>query len=229
MTYPQQPQQPGEPQQPGYGHPSQPTQPYGQPPYPPHQGYPPPPPKKRDRGKVIGFGCLGVVAVIVAISVISAALGGGGTYDDGKPAAADTSSTAPATPEKADEPKTEKAEAPADDKPREEPKKDKPKPEPKPESKPKAVFKVWGDAPAGVDITYGTDSDSRSGTWSGSFETTLPIDEDALYFHVFAQLMGGGDINCSVSVDGSTADGHASGDYNICNAQLNSDFFGGWS
>ncbi|AZM50738.1 hypothetical protein DMB38_12845 [Streptomyces sp. WAC 06738] len=80
-----------------------------------------------------------------------------------------------------------------------------------------------------MSITYGSDNDSRSGTWSGSFETTLPLDDDALYFHVYAQLQGGGDIYCSVTVEGETDKAHASGDYNICIAQLNSDFLGGWS
>ncbi|PBC94883.1 membrane protein [Streptomyces sp. OV198] len=92
----------------------------------------------------------------------------------------------------------------------------------------KVVFKVWGSAPSGTDITYGSDSDSRQG--SGLPMTkTLTADSDAMYFQVTAQLQGGGDINCSVTVDGQTKKGHASGGYNICSAQLSSDFFGGWS
>jgi hypothetical protein len=46
---------------------------------------------------------------------------------------------------------------------------------------------------------------------------------------VNAQLQGSGDINCSVTVDGTTKKGHASGGYNICDAQLSSNFTGGWS
>lgn len=89
------------------------------------------------------------------------------------------------------------------------------------------VFKVWGSAPAGVDINYGSDSDSRSGEGL-PMTKTLKLDSEAMYYSVSAQLMGGGDINCSVTVDGETKKGHASGDYNICMAQLNSGFLGGW-
>ncbi|NEB04965.1 hypothetical protein G3I78_38875 [Streptomyces sp. SID13726] len=92
---------------------------------------------------------------------------------------------------------------------------------------------MWGTAPAGVlgplDITYGSDSDNRDGDFQdGEFEATLPLDEDALYFNVTAQLQGSGDIHCSVTVDGKTKKAHAAGDYNICNAQLSSGLLGGW-
>lgn len=91
----------------------------------------------------------------------------------------------------------------------------------------KVVFKVWGSAPAGADVTYGSDSDNREG--SGLPMTkTLNLDTDALYYHVSAQLQGGGDINCSVTVNGTTKKGHASGGYNICSAQLNGGLTGGW-
>jgi hypothetical protein len=90
------------------------------------------------------------------------------------------------------------------------------------------VFKVWGSAPSGVDINYGSDSDSRSG--SGLPMTkTLKLDDEAMYYNVSAQLMGGGDISCSVTVNGETKKGHAAGDYNICSAQLNGGLLGGWS
>ncbi|WP_367039203.1 hypothetical protein [Streptomyces sp. Je 1-332] len=91
----------------------------------------------------------------------------------------------------------------------------------------KVVFKVWGSAPSGVDVNYGSDSDSRQG--SGLPMTkTLKLDSEALYYHVSAQLTGGGDINCSVTVNGQTKKGHASGGYNICSAQLNGGITGGW-
>ncbi|MFJ9038986.1 hypothetical protein ACIRF8_20615 [Streptomyces sp. NPDC102406] len=91
----------------------------------------------------------------------------------------------------------------------------------------KVVFKVWGSAPAGVNTTYGSDSDNRDG--SGLPMTkTLSLNDDALYFHISAQLQGGGDINCSVTVGDETKKGHASGSYNICTAQLNSGLMGGW-
>lgn len=82
----------------------------------------------------------------------------------------------------------------------------------------------------GLDIGYGSDSDTRKGTFDdGRFEATLTLDKKAMYYNVNAQLQGSGDINCSVTVDGKTKKGHASGGYNICDAQLSSDFTGGWS
>ncbi|MDI5906613.1 hypothetical protein ACFYR1_16630 [Streptomyces canus] len=46
-------------------------------------------------------------------------------------------------------------------------------------------FKVWGTAPAGalgpLNITYGSDSDSRDGAFeNGEFKATLPLRDDAL-------------------------------------------------
>lgn len=209
--YPQQPQQPNwgqQPTQPGYGYPQQP---YGQPPFQPQ------PPKKRNVGKILGI----IGAVFVGLIVIGAIAGGGGDSTDNSSkdkAAAVTSDK----PKAAEEPA---AEQPADDKPAEDEKKDKPK---------VVTFKVWGTAPAGalgpLDINYGSDSDSRKGDFkNGKFEATLPLKGDAMYFNVTAQLQGSGDINCSVTVDGETKSGHASGDYNICNAQLSSGLLGGWS
>ncbi|MET9080782.1 hypothetical protein ABZX77_02615 [Streptomyces sp. NPDC004237] len=95
------------------------------------------------------------------------------------------------------------------------------------------VFKVWGTAPAGalggLDINYGSDSDTRKGVFkNGKFEATLPLTKGAMYYTLNAQLQGSGDINCSVTVDGQTKSGHASGGYNICDAQLSGDFTGGW-
>ncbi|MFF1307935.1 hypothetical protein [Streptomyces sp. NPDC058307] len=92
----------------------------------------------------------------------------------------------------------------------------------------KAVFKVWGSAPAGVDITYGSDGTNLQGKGL-PMEKTLSVDENSLYYQVTAQLMGGGNVQCSVTIDGKTKKGRAQGGYNICSAQLNSDFSGGFS
>ncbi|WP_247195721.1 hypothetical protein [Streptomyces sp. GESEQ-35] len=92
----------------------------------------------------------------------------------------------------------------------------------------KAVFKVWGSAPSGLDITYGSDGTNLAGKGL-PMEKTLTVDEDALYYQVTAQLLGGGDVKCSVTIDGETKSGRAQGGYNICSAQLNSDFSGGFS
>jgi hypothetical protein len=92
----------------------------------------------------------------------------------------------------------------------------------------KVVFKVWGSAPSGLDITYGSDSDNLQGRGL-PMTKTLTLKDDAMYYVVTAQLSGGGDIHCSVTVDGKTKTGHAAGGYNICSAQLSGGLFGGWS
>lgn len=84
----------------------------------------------------------------------------------------------------------------------------------------KVTFKVWGTAPSGVDITYGSDSENLDG--SGLPMTKeLKFEADALYYAINAQLQGGGDIRCSVTIGDQVEDGHARGDYNICSAQIN--------
>ncbi|MFE9949275.1 hypothetical protein ACFYRJ_17290 [Streptomyces sp. NPDC005531] len=92
----------------------------------------------------------------------------------------------------------------------------------------KVVFKVWGSAPSGVDVTYGSDTDNLQGRGL-PMTKTLTLKDDAMYYHVTAQLQGGGDVHCSVTVDGKTKTGHAVGGYNICSAQLSGGLFGGWS
>lgn len=194
------------PQQPGWGGPQQP---YGQPPFPPQ------PPKKRSVGKVVGFGCLGIVGLFVVIAVIAAIASGGNSNSSKSSGSNDGQATASAS-------KTGKPAAAGTAK----------SSETKPEKK-VVTFKVWGTAPAGalggLDIQYGSDSDTRKGIFkNGKFEATLPFKKDALYYSLTAQLQGSGDINCSVTVNGHTKKGHASGGYNICNAQANSGLFGDW-
>jgi hypothetical protein len=208
--YPQQPQ-------PGWGGPQQP---YGQPPFQPQ------PPKKPSTGKIVGLGCLGVLALIVVIAIGGAIAGSGSSNDDQAGGSSDVNVTAPETSDKPTGSATNNGKKKADDKPAA-----KPKPKPKPKV---VTFKVWGTAPAGalgpLDITYGSDSDNRDGKFSnGKFEATLPLNDDAMYYTVTAQLQGSGEINCSVTVDGKTKKGHASGGYNICDAQLSSGLFGGWN
>ncbi|MGY1501233.1 hypothetical protein ACW4TU_32415 [Streptomyces sp. QTS52] len=61
------------PQQPGWGTPQQ----------GPGWGAPPPPPEKKSSfGKILGFGCLGIVALLVIVGVFGAALGGGSSSDN---------------------------------------------------------------------------------------------------------------------------------------------------
>lgn len=193
-----------------------PQQPYGQQPQP---WGPPPQPKKRSVGKFVGLGCLGIVGLFVLIGIIAGIAGSGGS---GK--SHSSSSVTPATTSASAS--TGKSSKPG-----------KTAPTATASSKPKAktvTFKVWGTAPAGalggLDITYGSDTDTRKGTFKhGTFEATLPLNKDAMFYDVSAQLQGSGDINCSVTVDGHTKKGHASGGYNICSAQLSSGLFGDWS
>jgi hypothetical protein len=197
------------PKQPGSGGPQQP---YGQPPFAP------PPPKKTGAGKVIGLGCLGLVGLFVLIALIGAVAGGGSSSNDSK--SADNTKASGSTL------KGDKA---ADDSGSSDKKVDS---EQKADKK-VVVFKVWGTAPAGalgpLNITYGSDSDNRDGAFkNGEFEATLPLDDDAMYFNVTAQLQGSGDIHCSVTVGGKTKKAHAAGDYNICMAQLSPGLLGGW-
>lgn len=178
-----------------------PQQPFGQPPFAP------PPPKKAGAGKVIGLGCLGLVGLFVLIALVGAVVGGGSGVDDPKNTTKSVEDTKAVGPASEGEKKADKK---------------------------VVVFKVWGTARAGalgpLNITYGSDSDNRDGTFKdGEFRATLPVDDDALYFDVTAQLQGSGDIHCSVTVGGKTKKGHAAGDYNICSAQLSAGLLGGWS
>jgi hypothetical protein len=164
--------------------------------------------------------------VFVGLIVIGAVVGGGGDSGDtgDKDKAAAASSDRPK-----DEAKSDEAPAPEGEESDAAPAK-----EEQAEKAKVVTFKVWGTAPAGalgpLDITYGSDSDNRKGDFKdGKFQATLALKEDALYYNVMAQLQGSGDINCSVTVNGKTKSGHASGDYNICNAQLSTDLFDGWS
>ncbi|MEU6538404.1 hypothetical protein [Streptomyces sp. NPDC047000] len=216
--YPQQPQ-------PGWNGPQQPgqPQPWGGP--QPGWGMPPQPPKKGRAGKIIGFGCLGIVALFVLIGIIAAVAGGGGSESkSGKSTGAGkakTSSSAPKSEKSAGSSAPKAKKSAATEKSNNDGKKK------------TVTFKVWGTAPAGalgpLDITYGSDSDNRNGKFAnGKFEATLPLDDEAMYYVVTAQLQGSGNINCSVTVDGKTKKGHASGGYNICDAQLSSGLLGGW-
>ncbi|MEU1596223.1 hypothetical protein ABZ468_26025 [Streptomyces sp. NPDC005708] len=118
QQYPQNPQQP---QQPGYGYPQQPgqQQPGWAGPGAPQQqqwGMPPQPPKKSKTGKIIGFGCLGVVALFVIIGIAAAAAGGGDSKDtSNKDKAIAAASSTPKTDDSQKAPAAKKpAEKPAE-------------------------------------------------------------------------------------------------------------------
>lgn len=75
--------------------------PYGQPPQP---GWgPPPAPKKSSAGKIIGFGCLGIVGLVVVLGVAGTLLGNNTSDKSPKSpvTASSAGSTAPSAPAKA--------------------------------------------------------------------------------------------------------------------------------
>ncbi|MEH0650676.1 hypothetical protein QA995_14845 [Streptomyces scabiei] len=209
------------PQQPGWGQ---------QPPHPQQPGWgapPPPPPKKTPVGMIVGLGCLGIVVLFVILGAVGAVVGNDDKASKGTSVSADNKAETKDDAPAAEDTEPEK-EAPAvEEEPKEKATKE------KKAKKPVVTFKVWGTAPAGVlgplDITYGSDSDTRKGKFeNGKFTATLPVDDDAMYFTVMAQLQGEGDINCSVTVEGTTEKAHAAGGYNICHAQANAGLLGGW-
>ncbi|MEU8968146.1 hypothetical protein AB0D11_02525 [Streptomyces monashensis] len=197
--------------QPGWA--GQPQQPQWAAQTQPGWGAPPPAPKKRRAGKIVGLGCLGVVGLFVIIAIAAAATSGGSkNSSSGSTASSSHSAGKSAVPAKAGGSNSGSSSDSGTH---------------------TVTFKVWGTAPAGalggLDITYGSDSDTNKGTFkNGVFTGSVPFKKGALYYDVTAQLQGSGDIQCSVTVDGQTKSGHASGGYNICSAQLSSTLFGNW-
>lgn len=215
--------------------------------HPPQWSGPPSPrpPKKRHpiRWTLIGVGA------IVAIAIGAAAAGSGNGSKDNAAQVTATSSaprttapvaTAPVTHMPVAKPTTTAPTHRAAPRPTPRPTpKPVPRPTPKPAPKPAptVVFEVSGTGQP--DITYGSDSDNRSGNTHTDeygmgfgvvpFRASLPLDNSAEYYDIDAQLQGDGDITCAVIIDGKTiATGHASGDYNICSAQAGQGLFGGW-
>lgn len=93
----------------------------------------------------------------------------------------------------------------------------------------KVKFVVKGQAAQGVDITYGSDADSRDGSNRVPWSATLRADDSVAYYDVTAQLNGSGDITCAIYVGGKLIRrGHAAGSYNICEAQVSPGLTGGW-
>lgn len=93
------------------------------------------------------------------------------------------------------------------------------------------VFKCSGNAPDGVDITYGTDSSNASAS-KLPFSHTETLDSSAEYYEVQAQLSGSGHVTCSTTVywsgQSATKSGTAEGGYNIAATEICSTFDGGW-
>jgi hypothetical protein len=86
------------------------------------------------------------------------------------------------------------------------------------------TYRCTGSAPAGVDITYGPSS-------SGLQATSLPfiahddsVSETAQSYRINAQLKGGGDVTCTLTVTAAghttTSSGTARGGYNSARPQI---------
>ena len=93
------------------------------------------------------------------------------------------------------------------------------------------IFSCTGNA-SGVDATYGIDSSDHQGPSTVPWSVTLPLNNNAKYYDVIAQLSGSGNITCSVTVRwGShsvTKTGSAYGGYKIVDPEVCSDLNGGW-
>jgi hypothetical protein len=98
------------------------------------------------------------------------------------------------------------------------------------------TFSCSGKAPDGIEITYGPDGSSL-GASELPFSRTLPLDVNAMYYVVQAQLQGSGTVSCTTVVhynDASgmarsvTKTGAASRGFNIADAQVCSGFDVDW-
>ncbi|MBO0826190.1 MAG: hypothetical protein J2P24_00270 [Streptosporangiales bacterium] len=202
------------------------------PPLPPQQ----PPRKKRRVGRVVLFTSLGVIGWFAACGT-GAAMGSGGSSDAASTTSTSSRPASTVTATEAGPVVTVTKQAKAASRPtvtvtRTETVTSGPVDRTKPShaSKPAAagtvVFKVWGTG--SVDAQYGDDGSNIQGPSAPGWTRTMKLDDDAMYYTVTAQLQGRGNVHCSVTIDGKTKKGHAVGSYNICSAQLNADFLGGW-
>lgn len=94
------------------------------------------------------------------------------------------------------------------------------------------TYACTGSAPDGIDITYGPEGSSYGAT-SLPFSKTMSLDASAGYFDITAQLSGSGSVSCTATVQASdgtrtVASAAAQGGYNLANAEVCSDFSGGW-
>jgi len=92
------------------------------------------------------------------------------------------------------------------------------------------TYSCTGQAPDGVDITYGPDGSSYHAS-KLPFSKTAALPASALYVDTEAQLHGSGEVTCTTTVnaDGTTAtkSGTAQGGYNLALAEVCD--MGGWS
>ncbi|MBQ0984657.1 hypothetical protein KBZ10_09035 [Streptomyces sp. F63] len=87
---------------------------------------------------------------------------------------------------------------------------------------------MWGSAASGVTTTYGSDA-KNLGSTELPMTKRVAFDPDAVYYQVSVQLAhSGGDIRCSITIDGQTTADHAKGSYEVCSTQLNNLGSKGW-
>lgn len=139
--------------------------------------------------------------MFVALIIIGVAVGGGGNGS--------SPSATPSTPAAAATSQPAKAAAAA-------------KPSPTKSAAQTVTYSVTG-SPA--DVTYGPAGSDFSGTVP--MTKSAPIDENASYYAITAQLNGSGTVSCSVSVGGKVIDhATASGSYNIADCEMTKSLFG---
>lgn len=208
------------------GQPFEPNQQsHGQrPPFPAPVGQPfrpPTPPKKSSAPKILGFGCLGLVALVVIIVVATALASSGKTGTGSVAAGASASAPAAAGSDAAAAPASATTPASAA--------------APASSAAPVAqtvAYSCTGSDPDGVNITYGPEGTNDSAS-SLPFSATQSLTGSAQYVNVTAQLQGDGQVSCTTTVTYGTGQtvtqtGNASGGYNIASAEVCSDFTGGW-
>jgi hypothetical protein len=207
-------QQPGD--QPGWGQQPQYTQ-YT--PYTQQMGGPTPNGGGNGRknvGKGLGLGCLGLIVIVVIAAIASAGKSGGSSATSASTPTTVvwSSATAVSTQQAVATQAAPTSAAPTT-----------------PDVE-QVTFKCTGSTDGnGIDITYGAEGTNDSAS-SLPFTKTVQLSTTAQYYDVTAQLQGGGNVSCTTTVQsgGQTViqTGSASGDYNIASAEVCSSFDGGW-
>ena len=78
-----------------------------------------------------------------------------------------------------------------------------------------------------ADVTYGPSGSDFQG--SVPMTKTETLDSNASYYAITAQLQGGGQVSCSIEVNGKVIDhATAEGDYNIADCEITQGLFGKW-
>jgi hypothetical protein len=160
-----------------------------------------PEPKKKSKIRTCaGFGCLGIVGVVMLGGVISATGGG-------KPGSAPTAQSPNAAP--TDSGHSAQTAAPRSAAPKE---------------TPQTVTYV-DTGTSGADVQYGPAGSSAQGEVPMS--VTKPL-RNPQYYSITAQLRGGRHVTCQLKVDGKViSQSTASGGYNIASCEISKDIFSG--